>query len=138
MSASKNKVALRRIYEEVFNKGNLAIISELIAKNFIFNSPFGRYTGQDGFKQMITMTRAAIPDIHFKVDDIVAEGDKVAVCLSIRGTFKGKLGDFTPTGKQFNLTAAYFYRFKDGKEAEVVPVDPHALYRALGIPISAQ
>ena len=135
MSTSKNKAALRRVYEEVFNKGNLAIIPELIAKDFVFDSPIGKYHGQDGFKQMIAATRVAFPDIHFTVDDMVAEGDKVAVRLSIRGTFKGKFGDFEPTGKQINMTAAYFYRFKDGKEAEVTPVDPHALYRALGIPI---
>jgi predicted ester cyclase len=133
MSTEKNKATLRRVYEEVFNKGNLAVIPELIDKNFVFDSPFGKYNGLDGFKQMITLTRAAFPDIQFKVDDMVAEGDKIAVRLSIRGTFKGKFGDYEPTGKQINVTAAYFYRFKDGKEMEVTPVDPQALGRALGI-----
>ena len=84
---------------------------------------------------MVAATRAAFPDIHFKVDDMVAEGDKIAVRLSIRGTFNTKFGDLEPTGKPFNMTAAYFYRFKDGKEAEVTAVDPQALYRALGIPV---
>lgn len=139
MSVEKNKATLRRVYEEVFNKGNLAIIPELIAKDFVFNSPFGKYNGTDGFKQMVAGTRAAFPDFNMKIDDMVAEGDKVAVRLSIRGTFKGKFGDFEPTGKQFNMTSAYFYRFKDGKEVEVTPVDPLALYRELGIsPPAAQ
>jgi predicted ester cyclase len=87
---------------------------------------------------MIIATRAAFPDIHMKIDDMVAEGDKVAVRLTFRGTFKGKFGDLEPTGKQITVTAAYFYRFKDGKEMEVTPVDPGALGRALGIPIPAQ
>ena len=133
MSTTKNKAALRRIYEEVFNRGNLAIIPELIAKDFVFDSPLGKYGGQDGFKQMVAATRAAFPDIHFKVDDMVAEGDRVAVCLTVQGTFKTKFGNFEPTGKPFKMRAAYFYRFKGGREAEVTAVDPQALGRALGI-----
>lgn len=129
---------MHRIYEEVFNKGNLEIIPELIDENFVFNSPVAQYNGQDGFKRMVAMTRIAFPDIQMKVEDMVAEGDKLAVRLSFRGTFKGTFGDYAPTGKQINLTAAYFYRFKDGKEAEVTPVDPLALFRQLGIPIPPQ
>jgi len=135
MSTEKNKAVIRRVVEEVFNKGDMSVVPEFIAPDYVYHSPFGEFKGPEGFKQMVAMTRAAFPDIHMKIDDMVAEGEKLAVRLSWEGTFKGKFGDIKPTGKQVNMTAAYFYRFKDGKEAEVTPVDSHALYRALGIPI---
>jgi steroid delta-isomerase-like uncharacterized protein len=129
-----NKTCIRRIVDEVFNKGNMEVVPELIAPDWVIHSPFGEYRGPEGFKQYITGTRNAFPDFHMTIDDMVAEGDKLAARVSWRATFKGKFGDIEPTGKQINMTAAYFYRMADGKEVEVLPyLDSLALFQQLGV-----
>jgi steroid delta-isomerase-like uncharacterized protein len=129
-----NKTCIRRIVEEVFNKGDLSVAPELIAPDYVFQSPLGEFKGPEGFKQFIIMTRNAIPDIHMTIDDMVAEGDKVAARVSWRGTFKGKFGDIEPTGKQISMTAACFYRMEGGKEVEVCEyADMLSLFRQLGV-----
>ncbi len=139
MSVEKNKATLRRVAEEVFNKGNLSIIPELIASDYIYHSPLGDYKGPEGFKQMVVETRTAFPDFHMKIDDMVAEGEKMAVRLTMTATHKGEYMGVPPTGKKINFTAAYFYRYKDGKEVEALPfMDMLTFYRQLGIPVPQQ
>lgn len=135
MSVEENKATIRRVFEEVLNKGNLEIIPELIAPDYLYHSPLGvEAKGPEGFKEMVIMFRTAFPDFHATIDDMVGEGDTLAVRLSFRGTFKGKFGDLEPTGKQINITSAYFYRFAGGKEVEALAfMDMLAFYQQLGI-----
>ena len=139
MSAEKNKAVIRRVAEEIFNKGNMSVVPEIIAPNYVYHSPFGDFKGPEGFTQFVGMTRNAFPDFHMTIDDMIGEGEKLAVRLNFTGTFKGKFGDMEPTGKQFNMTAAYFYRFENGKEVEALPFsDMLNFYQQLGIPIPSQ
>jgi len=118
MSTEENKAVLRR-NEEVFNKGNLAVADETIATNYILHGPGGQeFKGPEGFKQLVTMFRTAFPDLHATVEDMVAEGDKVAHRLILRGTHKGDLMGIAPTGKQVTLSAITISRFVGGKEVE--------------------
>src|SRR3989304_7095184 len=92
MSVEMNKTVMRRVFEEVLSKGNLAIIPEFIAPNYIFRSPLGiEVKGPEGFKQNVTMYRTAFPDIRATITDVFAEGDKVAVRYTMTGTFKGEM-----------------------------------------------
>ena len=134
MSVEGNKATIRRAVEEAWNKGNLAVADELIAPDYVYHGPLGEFKGPEGFKQSVTMTRTALPDFHMKIDDMVGEGDTLAVRVTWRGTFKGKFGDIEPTGKQISMTSAYFYRFEGGKEVEALPfMDMLAFYQQLGI-----
>ena len=75
MSTEQNKVIVRRIFDELFNKGNLGIIDELIAPDAIdHNEPPGTDCRQH-FKQVATLLRSAFPDLHFAFEDVIAEGD---------------------------------------------------------------
>ena len=121
MSVEENKNVIRRVVEEVFNKGDMSIAPELIASNYVYHSPLGEFKGPEGFTQFVTMLRTAIPDLWAKVDEMVAEGDTIAARMSFGGTFTGKLGDYEPTGRPVNMSAAYFYHYKDGKEVEAIP-----------------
>ena len=133
MSVEENKAIVHR-HVEVFNKGDLSIADEIISNDYEYHGPMGEFKGVDGFKQIVIAVRTALPDIHFKIDDMVAEGDKVAVRYTWTGTFKGKFGDIEPTGKQINMTSAYFYRFADGKEVEATPyADMLSFYQQLGV-----
>jgi predicted ester cyclase len=134
MSVEENKATLRRTFDELLNKGNTSIIPELISTDYVHVAPLGEYKGLEGYKQWLTELRTAMPDLWAKIDEIVAEGDTVAARISLGGTFTGKLGDYEPTGKPVNISAAYFYRYKDGKEVEAVPfIDTLTLFQQLGV-----
>ena len=120
MSLEQNKANTRRFMEEVFNKGNLAVIDELLSTNFVDHMhPPGTPPGLDAAKQINTMMRAAFPDIHATVEDIIAEGDKVAVRATWTGTHKGEFMGMPPTGKSFKISAIDVMRIgDDGKALE--------------------
>ncbi|MDA2915181.1 ester cyclase, partial [Acidobacteriia bacterium AH_259_A11_L15] len=74
-----NKAAIRRFFEEVFNEGNLAVVDELVAPNYVLHDPASPDAagGPEGLKEIVTEYRAAFSDLRLSVDDILAEGDKV-------------------------------------------------------------
>lgn len=140
MSAEENKVKQRRVFEEVLNKGNLEILPELFAPNYSFNSPLGgELKGPEGFKQLTTMFHTALPDIHITIDDMFAEGDKVATRFTITGTFKGEMMGIAPTGKKAAVAGIVITRWEGGKEVEAwESLDTLGFYQQLGIPIPNQ
>jgi steroid delta-isomerase-like uncharacterized protein len=118
MSTEENKAVLRR-NGKVFNKGDLAVADETIAPNYVYHGLGGmELKGREGFKQVITMMRNAFPDLNLTVEDMVAEGDKVAHHLILRGTHKGELMGIAPTGKQVTISIITISRFVGGKEVE--------------------
>jgi steroid delta-isomerase-like uncharacterized protein len=118
----------------MFNEGNLSIADEIISPDYVYHGPVGEFKGPEGVKQMVQTFRVAFPDGTFKIDDMVGEGDKVAVRYTWTGTHKGELMGIAPTGKEVTMTAAYFYHFENGKEVEALPYsDMSALYQQLGI-----
>ena len=140
MSIEENKARQRRVWEEVFNKGNLDIIPEFFAPDYSFRSPLGiEAKGPDGFKQMVAMMRTALPDFHCTVEDMFGEGDKVACRVTVTGTFKGEMMGIPPTGKKATIQAILITRWADGKEIEAwESLDTVAFYQQLGIPIPGQ
>jgi predicted ester cyclase len=90
MSTEQNKETIRRHVEEIFNKGKLAVADEIISPDYVYHGPIGEYKGLDGFKQMVTMVLKIFPDIHYTIDDMVAEGDKIAIRYTMTGTFQGE------------------------------------------------
>jgi len=135
MSTEKNKAALRRVYDEIFNKGKLSVVDEVIAANYILHGVATiEVNGPEGFKQFVTMYRNAFPDLQATVVDMVAEGDKVAHSFTLRGTHKGALMGIAPTGKQVTLTGTTISRFAGGKEIEArMNADVLGLYQQLGV-----
>lgn len=135
MSVEENKSSQRRVWEEVFNKGNLAVVDELFAPSYSFRSPLGiEAKGPESFKQMVAMMRAALPDIHVTVDDILGEGDKVVTRFTITGTFKGEMMGIAPTGKKGTFSGILITQWEGGKEvAAWESLDTLAFYQQLGI-----
>jgi steroid delta-isomerase-like uncharacterized protein len=135
MSTEENKAGQRRVWEEVFNKGNLAIIPELFAPNYFLRSPLGMdIKGPEGFKQSVAMMRTAFPDLHCTIDDMFAVEDKVATRFTITGTFKSEMMGIAPTGKKLTLTGIVITRWTGGKEVEAwESFDTLAFYQQLGI-----
>jgi len=135
MSAKENKAIMGRVVGEVFNKGNLAIIPELIAPNYVYHGSVGMEAkGPEGFKQFVTWLRTAFPDFHMKIDDLVAEGDKVVNCYRVTGTHKGEFMGIAPTGKKVTVSGIVITRWVGGKEVEAWGVDDMlAMMQQLGV-----
>jgi len=116
MSTEENKAIARRWNEEIWSKGNLAAIDELLATDFVFNyAPPGVKPDREAYKQFVTMLRAPFPDFQYTIEDMVAEGDKVSVRWSGRGTHKGEYMGIAPTGKQVTITGISIIRIVGGK-----------------------
>jgi steroid delta-isomerase-like uncharacterized protein len=115
-----NKTICRRVFEDVWNNRNLAVIEELYAANFTVHDPqspdFGR--GPEAARKTVNYYLSAFPDTRFTIDDMVAEGDRVVVRWSVRGTHRGDLGGIVPTGRNVNITGITMYRLSNNKIVE--------------------
>ena len=118
MSTKQNKETVRRVIDEIVNEGKLALADEVLANDYIYHFPTHDINGPEGFKEFVTTMRTAFPDLYVTIEDIIGEGDIVAVSVTMRGTFKGELMGMAPTGKQLAFQEAVFVRFEDGKEVE--------------------
>ena len=76
------------------------------------------FKGPEGFKQFVTTFITAFPDLHLTIDDMVAEGDKVALRITARGTHQGDFMGIAPTGKQVTAPGIVIQRLTGGKLAE--------------------
>ena len=109
----------RRFMEEVFNKGNLKAADEFMSKSFIEHNPFpGQGPGVEGFKQVMSALRQAFPDLSLAVDDIFADGEKVVIRSTMKGTHKGNFMKMPPSGKKISVEGIDIVRMADGKAVE--------------------
>ena len=114
--SDKNKAIVGRFGEEVWNKGNLATIDELVAGDFVGYGPGRGITrGPDALKRAVIRMRTAFPDLQFTVEDNFAEGDKVVTRWTGRGTHKGVWRGIAPTGKQVTFTGIAIRHIAGGK-----------------------
>jgi predicted ester cyclase len=119
MATEENKAIARRWGEEVWGKGSQAAIDELLAANFVFNYPLpGATPDLKGYKQTVTMMLGPFADIQSTMEDMVAEGDKVAVRWSYRFKHTGEFMGIAPTGKQVTITGISILRIAGGKIVE--------------------
>jgi steroid delta-isomerase-like uncharacterized protein len=120
MSIEQNKTNALRIPLEVFNKGDLNVADEVMAADYIEHAivPPGLPPSLAGFKLFVPAFRAAFPDFQFTVDDVIAEGDKVVVRLTARGTQKGEFAGLPASGKQATWLEIHIVDMADGKVVE--------------------
>ena len=118
-ATEQNKSIIRRFWEEVFNERKLALIDELFSTDWIYHGVAGRKVyGREGLKKFLTAYHNAFPDIQVQVENLIAEGDKVASHVISRGTHKGELMGIAPTGKQVTVSVICISRFAGDKIAE--------------------
>lgn len=135
-SEEENKAQYRRTFEEAFNQGNLAIVDDLVAPDFLNHEvpPGMNNRGPDSTRQAITMLRTAFPDLHVTIKELVAEGDTVAGRVTMSGTHLGPFQGIPPTGRTFQQDQMHFVRFRDGKGIEHRAVrDDLGMMRQLGV-----
>ena len=131
-----NKNVVRRLFEEVWNKGNLQVTDDLFTPNYAHHdsSTPDVGPGPESEKKRATLYRTAFPDLRLTVEDIIAEGETVVARWSCRGTHKGDLNGIAPTGKHVNMTGISIARFTNGKMSEgFVNWDALSLMQQLGV-----
>ena len=114
-----NKQASRRILGEIFGAGEYDLADELVRADAVGHDAASLpIKGAEGLKEAAGGYRAAFPDLEVTVEDVIAEGDLVAVRWTARGTHQGDLFGIAPTGKQATVTGITIDRFSGGKVAE--------------------
>jgi len=132
--SEQNKSVVRRIIDEHWNKKNPALIPELFATTVALHTPDGAAQGQDGAQQLYMAYATAFPDFRIKVDDMLADGNRVAVRYTFVGTHLGPLASIPATGKPVNVQGMVFFRLAGSKADEVRFVwDKFALMEQLGV-----
>jgi predicted ester cyclase len=118
MSVEDNKGLVRRFYEEI-DKGNLDVIDELVAEDYLDHNPppFGFAPGREGLKQAFKVFWEATPGYH-RIEDQIAEGDKVVTRLTSFGKHEGDLPGAPRTGNDMEMTSITIHRIANGKLVE--------------------
>ncbi len=139
MTTDEMKSVIRRWVEDVWNGGNLGRADELMTPDYVLHLGSERLIGPEGFKQLCAPYRAAFPDMHITVHDLIAEGDRVVWRFTARGTQTGHLFDLPPTGKTMEIPGVVISRFAGDKWVEDWPSwDLHGMLQQLGaVPASA-
>ena len=109
MSIEENKAIALRVNDEVWTEGNLDAVDEIVAADLVWH--YTKINGVEAFKQNLTAFRTDFPDLRIITEELVAEGDKVAVHMTGQGTH-------APTGKQVTWTGTAILRIIDGKIVE--------------------
>jgi predicted ester cyclase len=135
--SEENKAILRRVTDEVFSQGNLDLVDELFAADYVLHDPGipgGELRGPEDFKQRwVSMFRTAFPDLQLSVEDQVAEGDKVVTRYVGRGTHRGELMGIAPTGMEVSVGGSIISRVSgDRIEEEWNNFDALGMMQQLG------
>ena len=118
MSTQENKTTARRYFEDIWNKRNLAAIDELVAVNFVGYAPDATIQGAEALKQRINTGLAGYSAMHFTIEDVMAEGDKVCVRWKYHATHAGESIDDNAAGKQATAIGMHLFRIASSKIEE--------------------
>ncbi len=119
MSDDELRAAVRRFFDEVWNKGNLGETEAFLGPNFVSHNTLDvRILGPRGYGKAVTEYRSAFPDLRTTLEDVLVDGDRVAVRGTDRGTHRGEFLGIPASGREVTTTWIEIFRMEDGKAAE--------------------
>jgi len=118
MGTQENKVLVRRFIDEVFVKGNPDAVDKLVTTDFTPHSWGKMPSGIEPLKQAIRRVHAGLTDVNFKIEDMIAEEDRIAVRVTAHGTHTGEFMGMPATGKAYTISETHIFHVRDGKIAE--------------------
>ncbi len=119
MSAEENKAVVRRVFEEMVDRGRLELADELIASDVEIHTPVpGTESGLEGFRDFIGGFLAGFPKQRTELHEFICEGDRVAVRHTHHAVNDGEFLGMPPTGKEVVVSGIEIFRLRDGKVAE--------------------
>lgn len=136
MSTDDYKTLFRRYFAEVANKGNLGVIDEVFATNYVHHDPAAvdSIGGVEDVRRHIITLRRAFPDLEFRIHDEIADENNVVVRWTVLGTHSGDYFGMPATGKKFAVTGMNHWRISNGKAIEGwANRDDLGLMRQLGL-----
>src|SRR6478752_377892 len=144
MSVEQQKALVRRVFEEAFNQGELAVIDETVALDGVDHQQPDEPSFREHLKDVVRAMREAFPDLHFEIVQLIAEGEWVASYSIMSGTQTGALRPpllpfggpmlIPPTGRQVRVPHMHMIRFEDGQNTELWHVlDTMAMLSQLGL-----
>jgi len=115
-----NKRVARRFLHEVWNQGNLDLIDELVALDYVRHDPAWpeEVRGREGLRQYVSTIRQAFADFRVTTEEILAEGDKVVVRWRAQGTHQSDFMGIRPTWREIALVGMSMHRIDNGRIAE--------------------
>jgi predicted ester cyclase len=116
--SEENKIVVRRIVEDYWSKKNPSLAGELLAPNCSVHTPNGDLQGIEGAALLYDIFATAFPDFRMTIDDIVAEGDRVAIRHTFAGTHNGPFGGIAASGNRATVSGMMMFRCAGGKVAE--------------------
>jgi steroid delta-isomerase-like uncharacterized protein len=127
----QNKALVRRRFEEVWHRSNDAIIDELVDENYMSN---GQRIGRAGYRQFVAGMRHAFPDIQFIIEEMIAEGDLVALRYISHATHQRDFMGIAATNRQITVRGMDFFRISNGQITEAWSIfDQLAMLQQLGV-----
>ena len=118
MGTEEHKVTVRRFIEEIFVKGNVDAVDKLVTHDFVPHSWPSVAPGTDSLKQAVKRVFAGLAGVSMKIEDMIAQDDKVAVRLTAHATHKGDFMGLPATGKEYTISETHIFHMRDGKVAE--------------------
>ena len=117
---ANNKALVRRFVEEVLNGGNLDAVDDLMAPSYVDHTvPPGKYAGREGLKRSLAKQLASSSDLHFHIEEQIAEGDKVITWIIGSGTHdRERFLGLVPTGERMTMEFITISRVVEGKIVE--------------------
>jgi steroid delta-isomerase-like uncharacterized protein len=117
MSVEENKAIMRRYFEGAWEQGDLELLDELLASDYVNHDPAtpDTPTGPEGVKGVVSMFRSGMPDLKVVIEDMIAEGEKVATRYTLEGTHEGELFGVPPTGRSLSIKSMTVERVSEGK-----------------------
>jgi steroid delta-isomerase-like uncharacterized protein len=133
--AQDNRAIVDRINEEAFRQGDASVADEVFSEDFVEHNPMpGMSSDRDGFKQLIAGLHQAFPDLDVRIEDQIAEGDKVMERWVCTGTQDGEFMGIPPTGRRITVEGMDISRLEDGKIVEHwTQMDALAMMQQLGV-----
>lgn len=124
----RNKEVVRQYIDGLWNNLRYELIEQVLAPNVVAHAADGtQEVGRERFREVIPRIRNGVPDLHLAIEEMVAEGDRVAVRLRTTGTHKGELFGVAPSGRVLDFPEWFFFRLSDGKIVEYWYLRDHAL-----------
>lgn len=103
---------VQNIIELVFNQGKLELIEELVTPDFRVN---GQLFGRDGFKNTVAWWRVRFPDLHIRIDEVIAADDRVGVWYTACGTLRGEFNGISSSGRKACWNGFYQFHICNGR-----------------------
>jgi predicted ester cyclase len=123
------------VVEDVWNKGDFRLFGRMLSPTAVFH-----YRGQDipltpeSAKQIVRNWRVGFPDFHFKIEDMIVQGNKVVLRIPFTGTHRGMFWGLGPTGRKIDVTETLILRIEDARIAEMwEDYDEYGLRLQLGL-----